>query len=346
MHSSRTAAADLHWIPLGAGGHCVRFNGRVFEAIEAARQHRPRRDLYHAALVIELEAIGTRSRSRPRRTRRGAPRRGGHGRRREPPRRLAAPVSLRGPPLARWVHRGPRRGGRQAPPAHQRPSGRPSAPRCRQHSPDARVGARRARDRRDVALELRGRLADRHRKFVDRRPPAATARSRSRWHAGLEVARRSEASSRSEPAERCGELPEREAPLPGAHVLFQWDFVWDFAALRWRVAATCEWAAPDRNCRCAGMSAMARPGLEPRTPRFSASRHPAATAAERLQIGGLNATVSRRCAVGFGRFLLRLGLRGGPEVPNTCGRPPGCDVRRLRGQGGLIARLSEVLVRG
>jgi hypothetical protein len=49
------AAVDLYWIPLGAGGHCVRFNGKVFEAIEAARQHRARCDLYHSALVIELE---------------------------------------------------------------------------------------------------------------------------------------------------------------------------------------------------------------------------------------------------------------------------------------------------
>jgi hypothetical protein len=29
------AAADLYWIPLGAGGHSVRFNGRVYEAIAA-----------------------------------------------------------------------------------------------------------------------------------------------------------------------------------------------------------------------------------------------------------------------------------------------------------------------
>lgn len=49
---------DLYWIPLGAGGHSVRFNGRVFEAIEAARQHRQRRDLYHAALVVELDGDG------------------------------------------------------------------------------------------------------------------------------------------------------------------------------------------------------------------------------------------------------------------------------------------------
>jgi hypothetical protein len=32
----------------------VRFNGRVFEAIEAVRQRRARRDLYHSALVVEL----------------------------------------------------------------------------------------------------------------------------------------------------------------------------------------------------------------------------------------------------------------------------------------------------
>jgi hypothetical protein len=55
MQTLRTAAVDLYWIPLGAGGHSVRFNGRVFEAIEAARQHRQRCDLYHAALVLELD---------------------------------------------------------------------------------------------------------------------------------------------------------------------------------------------------------------------------------------------------------------------------------------------------
>jgi hypothetical protein len=49
-----TSAVDLYWIPLGAGGRFVRFNGRVFEAIEAARRHRARCDLYHAVLVVEL----------------------------------------------------------------------------------------------------------------------------------------------------------------------------------------------------------------------------------------------------------------------------------------------------
>jgi hypothetical protein len=49
------AAVDLYWIPLGAGNRCVRFNGRVFEAIHAARRHRPRCELYHAALVVECD---------------------------------------------------------------------------------------------------------------------------------------------------------------------------------------------------------------------------------------------------------------------------------------------------
>jgi hypothetical protein len=43
---------DLYWLPLGAGGHSVRWNGRVFEAVAAARAGRPRRDLYHSALVV------------------------------------------------------------------------------------------------------------------------------------------------------------------------------------------------------------------------------------------------------------------------------------------------------
>jgi hypothetical protein len=55
MQTSPTAAVELYWIPLGAGGHCVRFNGRVFEAIAAARRHRARCDLYHAALVVALD---------------------------------------------------------------------------------------------------------------------------------------------------------------------------------------------------------------------------------------------------------------------------------------------------
>ena len=49
---------DLYWLPLGAGGHSVRMNGRVFEAVQAWRTNRPRAALYHAAL--EVESDGTR----------------------------------------------------------------------------------------------------------------------------------------------------------------------------------------------------------------------------------------------------------------------------------------------
>ena len=48
------AAVDLYWLPLGAGGHSVRYNGRVFEWCAAHLAHRPVCDLYHAALVILL----------------------------------------------------------------------------------------------------------------------------------------------------------------------------------------------------------------------------------------------------------------------------------------------------
>lgn len=43
---------DLYWLPLGAGGRLVRFNGRIFEAFMALLEHRSRKDLYHAALEV------------------------------------------------------------------------------------------------------------------------------------------------------------------------------------------------------------------------------------------------------------------------------------------------------
>ncbi|HEX7262884.1 MAG TPA: hypothetical protein VF383_01775 [Candidatus Dormibacteraeota bacterium] len=43
---------DLYWLPLGAGGNFVRLNGRVYEAIEAAIERRPRYDLYHSGLEV------------------------------------------------------------------------------------------------------------------------------------------------------------------------------------------------------------------------------------------------------------------------------------------------------
>lgn len=49
-----TAYVDLYWLPLGAGGHCVRLSGRAFEAAAARRAARERRDLYHSALEVGL----------------------------------------------------------------------------------------------------------------------------------------------------------------------------------------------------------------------------------------------------------------------------------------------------
>ena len=43
---------DLYWLPLGAGGHSVRLNGRAFEAIAARYERRVRCDLYHSALEV------------------------------------------------------------------------------------------------------------------------------------------------------------------------------------------------------------------------------------------------------------------------------------------------------
>jgi hypothetical protein len=48
------SAIELYWLPLGAGGHSVRLNGLVFEAIAARLQHRGRYDLYHSALEVHV----------------------------------------------------------------------------------------------------------------------------------------------------------------------------------------------------------------------------------------------------------------------------------------------------
>ena len=48
------AAVDLYWLPLGAGGHFVRLNGRIYEAMAARLQRRPAYDLYHSALQVQV----------------------------------------------------------------------------------------------------------------------------------------------------------------------------------------------------------------------------------------------------------------------------------------------------
>lgn len=49
-----TAYIDLYWLPLGAGGHSVRWNGRLFEALVSWHEGRRPRDLYHSALEISV----------------------------------------------------------------------------------------------------------------------------------------------------------------------------------------------------------------------------------------------------------------------------------------------------
>jgi hypothetical protein len=53
-----TGAVDLYWLPLGAGGHAVRFYGRLYEALAARIERRPPRALYHSAL--DVFAVGQR----------------------------------------------------------------------------------------------------------------------------------------------------------------------------------------------------------------------------------------------------------------------------------------------
>jgi hypothetical protein len=52
--TSATASVDLYWLPLGAGGHSVRLNGKVFEVFAARRGRRNRCDLYHSALDVQV----------------------------------------------------------------------------------------------------------------------------------------------------------------------------------------------------------------------------------------------------------------------------------------------------
>jgi hypothetical protein len=49
---------DLYWLPLGAGGHFVRHNGRLYEAVAARVEGREARALYHSALEVGVD--GTR----------------------------------------------------------------------------------------------------------------------------------------------------------------------------------------------------------------------------------------------------------------------------------------------
>ncbi len=97
-----TAAVDLYWLPLGAGGHFVRLNGRVYEAVAARLQRRPR----VRSLPLRAPSGGPRGEVRhragagPRLERQGAGRRR-RGRRRQSLGRPISDLPLRDPSLAR-----------------------------------------------------------------------------------------------------------------------------------------------------------------------------------------------------------------------------------------------------
>ena len=56
MPSERRHRVDLYWLPLGAGGHSVRLNGRIFEAVVARLERRTTKSLYHSALLVAVPA--------------------------------------------------------------------------------------------------------------------------------------------------------------------------------------------------------------------------------------------------------------------------------------------------
>ena len=55
----RPVSLDLYWIPLGAGAQVVRATGRAYERVSALVQHRSRNDLYHSALVADIDGDTT-----------------------------------------------------------------------------------------------------------------------------------------------------------------------------------------------------------------------------------------------------------------------------------------------
>src|SRR5690348_427717 len=50
-----SSAVDLYWLPLGAGGHSVRWNGRAYEAVKARLERRRPLALYHSALQVLVD---------------------------------------------------------------------------------------------------------------------------------------------------------------------------------------------------------------------------------------------------------------------------------------------------
>jgi hypothetical protein len=54
MTAASEYGIDLYWLPLGAGGHSVRLNGRIFEGVVARLERRAPCELYHSALEVRV----------------------------------------------------------------------------------------------------------------------------------------------------------------------------------------------------------------------------------------------------------------------------------------------------
>jgi hypothetical protein len=135
-------AVDLYWLPLGAGGHFVRLNGRVFEAVAAPAARRPTCDLYHSALEVRASSRTFVIEMTPIRDTHGGQRgvvaEGAVGSRWT----AGSGSSGTDPPLARRSHLG--RGGsrRKSTAPERRPGLRAARARPRAAGSDARLGLR------------------------------------------------------------------------------------------------------------------------------------------------------------------------------------------------------------
>jgi hypothetical protein len=54
MTDKSQTAVNLYWLPLGVGGHSVRMNGLIFEAVVARLEKRSSKALYHSALAVKV----------------------------------------------------------------------------------------------------------------------------------------------------------------------------------------------------------------------------------------------------------------------------------------------------
>src|SRR5512133_1316339 len=146
MATEPPAAVDLYWLPLGAGGHFVRMNGRIYEALAAWRGKRSRRDLYHSALIVTMPAgtfVIEQAWPIPSgdKKQRGVVAEGPVGTERARSLRFLR-YEVR--PLARRRHRRPRRSGRKPAAIDRRRHPRRAGPRARPRGPDPGLGPRRS----------------------------------------------------------------------------------------------------------------------------------------------------------------------------------------------------------